>query len=283
MLTSVNPLATAPDEQFVVGTSDFAFFNNYASRYEGCALLHCIAGSAEATVNQHQGTLRCNTLVFLLPGAMLMLTDRSEDFRMNYCAFSKEMFTEAAFRLEISFFHTLREHPIQMIPENEVEWAGIWFRMVAYTYHDRENAYRNTIIRNRLQNILLDSYDKFRRYSLRRTVAAVKISRQAELFHRFVSLTHEYAARQRDVAFYAEKLCISTRYLSTIVRSVAHSSVKEFIDRSAVFEIKMLLHNSDFSVQEIAYRLRFPDQSYLGRYFKHHTGLSPTEYRNARK
>lgn len=283
MLSAVDPLATTQEEQFAVGNSDFAFFNNYASRCDSCVLLHCVAGSAEATINQHRGALRCNTLVFLLPGSMLMLTDRTSDFRMNYCAFSKEMFAEAAFRLEPAFFHTLRERPIYLIPENEVEWAGIWFRMVQYTYADRENTYRNTIIRNRLQNMLLECYDKFQRYSSRRTAVPLKISRQAEIFHRFVELVHEYYIKEREVAFYADQLCISSRYLSTIVRSVAHSSVKEFIDRSVVLEIKMLLQSSDLSVQEIAYRLHFPDQSYLGRYFKHHTGHSPTEYRNARK
>ena len=85
------------------------------------------------------------------------------------------------------------------------------------------------------------------------------------------------------MSFYADKLCISTRYLSTIVRSVAHSSAKEFIDRAVILEIKMMLQSTDLSVQEIAYRLRFPDQSYLGRFFKKHTGESPTEYRNMRK
>ena len=283
MLSSVDPLVPAPDEHFVVGTSDFAFFSNYASRCESCVLLHCVDGSAEATVNRHRCSVRRGTFCFLLPGTMLMFTDRSEDFRMRYCAFSRTMFTEAAFRLEPAFFRTLREHPVYRMSDDEVEWAGICFRMVSYTYFDRGNVYRNTIIRNRLQNILLECYDRFQRFSSRRVAAPVKISRQAELFQRFVNLTHEHAARQRDVAFYADRLCISARYLSTIVRSVARSSVKEFIDRAAVLEIKMLLHSSELSVQEIAYRLRFPDQSYLGRYFKHHTGLSPTEYRNARK
>ena len=68
-----------------------------------------------------------------------------------------------------------------------------------------------------------------------------------------------------------------------IVRNIAHSSAKEFIDRSVLLEIKMLLQSTDLSVQEIAYRLHFPDQSYLGRYFKKHTGESPTEYRNTKK
>ena len=67
------------------------------------------------------------------------------------------------------------------------------------------------------------------------------------------------------------------------MRSVARSSAKEFIDRAVILEIKMMLQSTDLSVQEIAYRLRFPDQSYLGRFFKKHTGESPTEYRNMRK
>ena len=96
-------------------------------------------------------------------------------------------------------------------------------------------------------------------------------------------MVHEYCSQEREVAFYADKLCISTRYLSTIVRSVARSSAKEFIDRAVILEIKMMLQSTDLSVQEIAYRLRFPDQSYLGRFFKKHTGESPTEYRNMRK
>ena len=279
----VDPLVTTQEEPFAVGCSDFAFFGNYASRCDSFVLLFCIDGGAEVVVNQYCGTVRRNTFLFLLPGTVLMLTDRSADFRMRYCVFSKEMFAEAAFRLEPEFFHAMREHPIEEVPESEVEATEMWFRMMDYTFRDRENIYRATIIRNRLQNILLECYDKFRRFVSRRAAAAPRTSRQSELFHRFVELVREHCTREREVAFYADRLCVSSRYLSTIVRNVAHTSVKEFIDRSVVLEIKVLLQTSDLSVQEIAYRLRFPDQSYLGRYFKHHTGLSPTEFRNARK
>ena len=143
--------------------------------------------------------------------------------------------------------------------------------------------FRNTIIKNRMQNLLLESYDKMQRFAARQHRVPETTTRQSELFHRFVALVHEHCAQEREVSFYADKLCISTRYLSTIVRSVAHSSAKEFIDRSVMLEIKMMLQSTDLSVQEIAYRLRFPDQSYLGRFFKKHAGESPTEYRNNKK
>ena len=282
-MTQINPILTTPEEQFVVGESDFAFFGNYACRTEGGAILFCRCGSAEATVNQYQGPVRRNTLVLLLPGSIFMLTDRTEDFRVTYCAFSRDLFAEAAFRLEPSFFHALRERPISYPPHRIVEGASIWFQMAAYTYRDRNNVFRNTIIKNRLQNLLLESFDKMQRFAARNQRVPETTTRQTELFHRFVTLVQAHSAQEREVSFYADKLCISTRYLSTIVRNVARSSAKEFIDRSVMLEIKMMLQSTDLSVQEIAYRLKFPDQSYLGRFFKKHTGESPTEYRNNKK
>ena len=64
---------------------------------------------------------------------------------------------------------------------------------------------------------------------------------------------------------------------------VGHTSAKELIERAGMREIRVVLRSTDLSVQEIAYRLKFPDQSYLGRFFKKHAGESPTEYRNAKR
>ncbi len=274
---------TTPEEQFTVGESDFAFFGSCPYRIEGGALLFCRGGSAVATIDQYRGEVRADTMLLLLPGSVFLLADRSADFRVTYCAFSLDLFSEAAFRLDPAFFAALREQPIVRLHPRLVEGASIWFQMASYTYRDRDNMFRNTIIRNRLQNVLLEAFDKMQRFGSRRQAVSETTTRQTELFHRFVSLVHENCAHEREVTFYADRLCISTRYLSTIVRSIAHTTAKEFIDRSVILEIKMLLQSTDLSVQEIAYRLHFPDQSYLGRFFKKHTGESPTEYRNTKK
>lgn len=282
-MTLLNPIITTPEEQFVVGESDFAFFGDNASRCESAAILFCRSGSAEMTLNQCSGSVARNAIVFLLPGSILMLAERSEDFRMTFCAFSRELFSEAGFRLEPEFFRSLRDNPISYPPARLVEGATIWFQMAAYTYRDRRNIFRNTIIKNRLQNVLMEIYDKMRRFASKQHRMPETTTRQTELFHHFVGLVHGSCSQEREVSFYADHLCISTRYLSTIVRNVAHCSAKEFIDRAVVLEIKMLLQSTDLSVQEIAYRLHFPGQSYLGRFFKKHTGEAPTEYRNTRK
>lgn len=280
-MAEYNPIMTTPEEQFVVGDTDLRYFEEHSCRTEGGAILFCRRGSATVTVDQLRDRVTRDTLLLLLPGSILHLNERTDDFRVRFCAFSLELFSEAAYRLDPSFFHILHEHAIIRLPDRIIEGVRNWFQMASYTYRDRGNIFRNTIIRNRLQNVLLEAFDKTQRFAPD-VHSQTGTTRQADLFQRFVALVHEHCTEQREVAFYADRLCISTRYLSTIIRSVAHSTAKEFIDRSVVLEIKMLLWSTELSVQEIAYRLHFPDQSYLGRFFKKHTGVSPTEFRNAK-
>lgn len=280
-MAEYNPIMTPPEEQFVVGDTDLRYFEEHSCRTEGGAILFCRRGSATVTVDQLRDRVTRDTLLLLLPGSILHLNERTDDFRVRFCAFSLELFSEAAYRLDPSFFHILHEHAIIRLPDRIIEGVRNWFQMASYTYRDRGNIFRNTIIRNRLQNVLLEAFDKTQRFAPD-VHSQTGTTRQADLFQRFVALVHEHCTEQREVAFYADRLCISTRYLSTIIRSVAHSTAKEFIDRSVVLEIKMLLGSTELSVQEIAYRLHFPDQSYLGRFFKKHTGVSPTEFRNAK-
>lgn len=280
-MAEYNPIMTTHEEQFVVGDTDLRYFEEHSCRTEGGAILFCRRGSATVTVDQLRDRVTRDTLLLLLPGSILHLNERTDDFRVRFCAFSLELFSEAAYRLDPSFFHILHEHAIIRLPDRIIEGVRNWFQMASYTYRDRGNIFRNTIIRNRLQNVLLEAFDKTQRFAPD-VHSQTGTTRQADLFQRFVALVHEHCTEQREVAFYADRLCISTRYLSTIIRSVAHSTAKEFIDRSVVLEIKMLLGSTELSVQEIAYRLHFPDQSYLGRFFKKHTGVSPTEFRNAK-
>lgn len=273
-----NPIAIASDEHFVVGESDFRAFYNNPSRSECGAFLLVTSGSAGVTINLHGNTVGVNTVMLLLPGSILMFTDASADFRISYCAFSRDLFAEAGFRLDPSFFRFLGENPILVRNEGNVKGAEGWLQMAAYIYNDRENIFRNTIMKNRLQNIFLEMYDKLQRNM--KCQSQEGTNRQLELFHKFIGLVHEHCMVQREVSFYADLLCITTRYLSAIVRNVAHESAKEIIDRMVLMEIKVLLQSTDLSIQEIAYRLHFPDQSYFGRYFRKHTGKSPTEYRS---
>ena len=90
----------------------------------------------------------------------------------------------------------------------------------------------------------------------------------------------KYYLQQKEVTFYADELCISPRYLTAITRKVTDESAKEIIDKHVILEIKVLLQSTEMTIQEISNHLNFPNQSYLSRYFKRHTGKNPVDYRD---
>lgn len=276
---TLNPLQLPDADHFLVGVSDLGYFDNYAGRTENGAIMLCRKGHAEVVLNDYHGTVRRNNSVMILPESRFSITSRSADFQVEFFSFTPQLFAEAAFRLEIDFMRILHAYPVNTLSRDGVQGMESWLKMLGLSYRDRENRFRNTIVRNRLQNALLEACDKVMRTPEIKMRADTSTLRRSELFNRFVVLVSHHSSTEREVAFYAKELCISTRYLSSIVHEVSGRTAKSIIDHSVITEIKLLLRTTDLSVQEIAYRMHFPDQSYLGRFFRKHTGESPSAYR----
>ncbi len=107
------------------------------------------------------------------------------------------------------------------------------------------------------------------------------LSHREETLKQFVNLVSQHAAKERNVPFYASKLCLAPHYLSTLVKQVSGRTVMEWINEVAVKEIKVWLAYSDENTAQIAYRLNFPSPSALSKFFKRETGMTPREYRNS--
>lgn len=104
-------------------------------------------------------------------------------------------------------------------------------------------------------------------------------NRAEEYFKQFTELLGEHYKHERSVGFYARQLCITPKYLTTLIKRISSKSVSEWIDSYVILEAKTLLKYSNMSVQEIAYYLNFPNQSFFGSYFKRNAGMSPSQYK----
>lgn len=104
-------------------------------------------------------------------------------------------------------------------------------------------------------------------------------NRAEEYFKQFAHLLGEHFREERSVGFYARQLCITPKYLTTLIKRISGQSVSEWIDNYVILEAKTLLKYSTMSIQEIAYYLNFPNQSFFGSYFKRNTGMSPSQYK----
>lgn len=106
-------------------------------------------------------------------------------------------------------------------------------------------------------------------------------SRRISYVQDFMKLVHEHFRRERSVGFYADKLFISPKYLSLIIKEVTGKSAATWIDDCVILEAKNLLKFSGKNVQQVAYELNFNNQSSFGKYFKHLTGMSPTQFQRS--
>ena len=97
----------------------------------------------------------------------------------------------------------------------------------------------------------------------------------------FLKLVAEHHHTERTVLFYADKMCLTPKYLSKLVKSATGRSAPEWIDSYVILEIKNMLKYSDMPIKEIAARMNFSNQSVFHKYFRAHTGMTPAQYRNS--
>ena len=108
-------------------------------------------------------------------------------------------------------------------------------------------------------------------------------TRQEEIFQRFIGEVEKHYRKERSVKFYADLLCISPKYLSTVIYKISQQLAGEWIDAYEILEAKTLLKSGRLTIQQISEQLNFSNQSFFGKYVKGHLGTSPIRYRSTKE
>lgn len=242
------------------------------------AIIFCRKGTAHIKIDLIPYEIVANTQLIIIAGSIVQNLYNSEDLKISYIIFRHDVYDEVTAQLGPSFTIFLKEYPCVQLDDRRINKMNHLVEAMEDFYHEKNNCFRAKIFKNNIQNFLLDVYDKTR--TLFKIDKSAEVGRREELFIRFIHLIHNYCPKQRDVGFYAEKLNITSRYLSSITQNVVEKSAKYIIDKHTVQKIKIMLKYSNMSIQDISYELNFPDQSFFTRYFKKHTGMTPLEYRS---
>ncbi len=252
------------------------FTDGESGKNKNTALMLVKSGTASIEIDFKPYTLKAYQMLMLPPDCHFHCIEQSEDFSVSCVTFSKGITEQLTSRFEPSYFGFMTEYPVGDIPEDEIPHIQHLMEAIdrvleSQLEHSVQVAYLL------LQCFYLSQYDHCKQQITARGTQG--ISHQEQLFMQFLTLTHNHAARERDIAFYAGKLCISNRYLSAIVRNQSGKTAKEFIDNHCIQEIKIRLRTTSEPLQSIAYSMNFPDQSFFSRYFKKNTGMTPKEFR----
>lgn len=235
-------------------------------------------GWVRVSIDMKEYTVKAPSVVNFLPDTIYNVMECSEDLEYKIVIFSKN-FTDNLF-LNLDRMHPLRT-AVQNNPVNEgAEHVYVYNKYLSMLI-DLTKRSDSPYKLEAAKHLTLATFYSF---SLtRHSVPDSKeehVGRKDELYSDFVALVRRHYRSCRDVAFYADKLCVTVKYLSQVVKEKAGRPALEFIEQYVITECKALLLSTTMSIQQIADELHFPSQSVFGKYFKRVTGMSPREYRN---
>ena len=171
----------------------------------------------------------------------------------------------------------LRVGTIVVTPSSDID-AALYVGTIEEA-RQRNDPYSAEIIRSMIRTLAYKVCRIIARHVETGASDASSRSRNEEYFNQFMGVLARHYMQQRSVGFYAGQLNLTPKYLTTIIRKTSGRTAVQWIDDYVVLEAKNLLKYSTMSIQEISYYLNFPNQSFFGKYFKNHTGMTPTAYR----
>ncbi|MFV0417974.1 MAG: helix-turn-helix domain-containing protein [Dysgonomonas sp.] len=244
----------------------------------------CTKGSASLDIYMQEYKIQQGGLIVILPNQLVSMKEKSRDFTMNYFIVSQSLINDVVSdvsRVSPIFFLQMRRKHYYELTEDEYFRFDTYYKLIHNRMKSESVAYEEDYITNTLTLFYLDLYNNFRS-SLISTDSAHD-TRKEKLVYDFFLLIMENYKENREVAFYADKLCITPKYLSTVIRNVSARSAKDWIVEYIILEIKYLLKSSNLNIQEIAVQTNFSNQTSLGRFFRKHTNMSPSEYRTLKR
>jgi len=234
-------------------------------------------GSADLKINMRDYHIEAPAVLLVLNDQIYQSAGHSEDLRSKVIlmsrSFSDSLFANSGEILPLK--SSIMKNPVMKI-ENEENVFGQFFQLL-------QNIAASPRQEFKIESARHLTLSMFYGYShLKHEVNEVKStnSRQEEIFTKFTELLERHHKKEREIAFYADKMCMTSKHLSQVIKDYTGKTALGLIEEYVISEAKSMLLSTTMSIQQISDELNFPSQSVFGKYFKRVAGISPSEYRN---
>lgn len=259
------------------GKSNPAF---YPLRFEAYSLILIQRGEMTISINYMTYVMKKNDIMELFSHHLLENLNFSYDFKAYQIIVCPDLYHEIIEYTKLSKVldcYSGGSYLVKTIETNEINILISQIERIKKTMARGSHHLFKTMIKSELILLLTELahikllYQPSEENSFRHT-------RCEEIAFQFIQLLITHCKVEHEVSFYSEKLCITSEYLSRIMKSFSGKSVKVWIQQARVAEAKILLRKPYSSIYQVADALYFSDQSAFGKFFKKHTGKSPLEY-----
>lgn len=243
----------------------------------------CLKGQLKITINLKEWELSKNSCVISLPENVIGLQKTSADFQGVIMAISIDYLKDMHIDLKniMPYYVLVRNYPCVQIEAADIDRLVGFYDLIGQTVKDGKSSRKEEIVKHLFSAFIFKIVESLDRINSRKQ--ALKTKSKEYYFIRFTELLQKDFRTHRNVGHYSDKLIITPKYLSALIKEISGSSAAEWIDEYLIAEASILLKFSDKNIQQIADELNFPSQSFFSKFFKQHTGKTPTEYREVSK
>jgi YesN/AraC family two-component response regulator len=257
----------------------------FPSRIDGFVAAYCRKGHFKCTINLTEYDIHDGMLAVNIPNNILQLkpADQNDELvELTIVAVSPKFMNTLSSDFNKIFVDAINmlQSPIMEMGPDEVDLSMQYFHLIDNVINT-DSEYRNDSVRYLLTSVfyLIGGMMMKRLAAEAESNDKTPSTRHKKVFESFVELVEKHHDKERSVKFYADKLCISSKYLSQIIKNVSGFSAPEIINKYVILEAQHLLRHTDLSIKEISDQLNFPNTSFFYKYFKMHTGYTPNSYR----
>lgn len=277
-LKELKPLSTYADKRIAIVEKISDVGMDESVRLNAFIILLCTQGSATFFINGEQRAIQPGDLLICQPHLILEKKEKTDDYRMQAIFLTSEYVEQLTFLKEnawnIKVF--LQKHPILPLQREEIDNFQHYYHLLRDRLTGVQRKYQDEIIDGLVQIFFYEFVEIIERFV--QTTPETHTSADS-LFQAFIKLLESEYPKQRSVAYYADRLYITPKYLSAVVKNVSGETASQLINQAVMNDIRVLLKRSRKSIKEVAHELDFPNLSFFGKYVKRYSGLSPKQLR----
>lgn len=267
-------------DDIVVMDTDLALGESldFPLRFDSMIILLVNEGSCDITIDLRDFHVVRNSMIVIQPKNYISLIRQSDNFQVQALICSRYI-VEEVLPVLTDILPLLLHHriePVRDLSDSDAEGVRLFYSFLKKKLQGPSTPFLKQKMLCILQGALFELLD-IHASNLDKQPAPK--SRKDEIMAKFIVAVSENFRQNRQVSFYADKLCITPKHLSAVVKDKSGRTAGDWIENYVCMEAKVLLKSTDLTIQEIAAKLNFANQSFFGKYFKHLVGVSPSDYR----
>lgn len=245
--------------------------------FEGIIFGICLKGSDKIKINFKEYTLEENSILTILPHQIVEKNDDSENLFIEILAFSPDFISGLIMPKDFELPKRIMDNPILKISPEKIQNLLRFHSFIIETFNNEHHIFFEEVIKGQLYSLLMEIASLYAEQEVKPKEKAT--SRNEEIVEQFFLLLKDHHKTERSATFYADKIFVTPKYLSSVLKKVTGRTINTWIDEAAVLASKILLKSTSLTVLQISEELNFPNSSNFGRFFKNYTGMTPIEYR----